>query len=275
MLPNIQALPRFMPTPIIKQNDSNQPSDNLIEEEYINLNKSTENQLKKLKTLDADYQKLMINKHFENVKNQFLNDIKKLKKLAFIYIGSKFENQIDVFYDNIQNPSEDILCKQYILYTETRKHINYLVQILETDQKQLKNNQDTQNSGKNSAKTNYLANVLNECLEGIDLCPDGVYSRFIDAYHSMKLTENYGLSVRLSIITKKLYHQFIHSFMIQLQNESKNKLYQEIGIHHFDVLHDLYCLELNIPKIKDEFAPYEKIWMKKLKMTLKSPLVCL
>ena len=138
MLPNIQAIPSFTLVPNIDQNDSNEPSDNLIQEEYINLNKSTESQLEQLKKSNDDYQKLIINEHFKKIKDQFLNDIKELKRLASLYIGCKFENQIDVFYDNIENPSEDILCKQYFLYIETREHINYLVQALKANQHQFK-----------------------------------------------------------------------------------------------------------------------------------------
>ena len=139
------------------------------------------------------------------------------------------------------------------------------MQILETDQKQLKNNQDTQNNGKNSARTNYLANVLDECLEGIDLCPDGIRGRFIEAYQSMKLTENDVLSDHLSIITNRLYRQFIYSFMIKVQNEIKNNAQRRMGIHDFNTYHNLYCLKLNIPKLEDGFAKDEDKVDKKIK----------
>ena len=64
MLPNIQAIPSFTLVPNIDQNDSNEPSDNLIQEEYINLNESIEHQLKELKKSNDGYQKLRSNEYF-------------------------------------------------------------------------------------------------------------------------------------------------------------------------------------------------------------------
>ncbi|MDP0588456.1 MAG: ankyrin repeat domain-containing protein [Candidatus Endonucleobacter bathymodioli] len=194
------------------------------------------------------YKELESHRLFASIKSQFLNDIQELKDLAPHFVGSKFDENINVFYNNIHKPSEDFKTFLLPLYEETRVHLRCLL----TKMKCYK--RCYQNDDIYSQTKDYIASVLQDCLEGIDLCPAGVYGRFKHSYIDLEASEA-GLIGRLFKVRKTLFHEFIHSFLADSKRKGIIDISSGMDTHWANSFYNLFCDELKLPSVHDQFAP--------------------
>ena len=190
-----------------------------------------------------DYIALGMCRTFPKIKARFLSDIKEMKQLAHSFVGDQYDQRIDTFYDKLKFPTEDIFDSLLPLYRETRFQIHQLV-------KQLKNQQNDPNA----ASKNYIANVLHECLNGIELCLAGVHSRFNHCFLNLEALRA-GLDGKLFEVRSGLFHQFIQSFLFEQQREGLIKIPTSMEVHYFNSLHNLLCNSLGLSPVADQFAP--------------------
>jgi hypothetical protein len=74
-----------------------------------------------------NYDDLMSNDSFENIRFQFLEDINTLKERIHFFVNTQHDENIDVFYKNIEENSEGFHMGLFLLYKETRCHLRCLI----------------------------------------------------------------------------------------------------------------------------------------------------
>ncbi len=191
----------------------------------------------------GNYMALGMCRTFPEIKARFLSDIKEMKQLAHSFVGDQYDQQIDIFYNNLKSPPTNLYDSLMPLYRETRFQIHRLVQ-------QLK---DQQNDSSVASK-NYIANVLHECLTSIELCLEGVHSRFNECFLNLEALRA-GLDGKLFEVRSGLFHQFIQSFLFEQQREGVIEIPTSMEVHYFNSLHNLLCKSLGLSHIVDQFAP--------------------
>ncbi|MDP0562333.1 MAG: ankyrin repeat domain-containing protein [Candidatus Endonucleobacter sp. (ex Gigantidas childressi)] len=196
-----------------------------------------------LPTVD-DYQKLEIHDSFSSIKSQFLSDINTLKELADRFVGKKYDDNIDVFYSNIDNPPEYFQNYLLALYKYTRFHIHHMV-------KQLEHKQNT-NLGEVDQKS-YIASVLHLCLNDMDLCPAAIHTRFTHSFMDIEASQT-GLPGHIFKVRMTLFRQFIELFMFNEQRSGRLNIPPIMEIHWYNYLYNLFCEKLKLPLIQDQLA---------------------
>ena len=188
---------------------------------------------------------LITHAKFCNIQQQFLADILKLKELAYSYVDHTYDNKIDFFYRSIQNSSKyqnsgypDFgLLK---IFKFTRYEIHQLVAELSKKQ--------------TDAVKDYLTNLLHDCLYGIDVCLDGIASRFKVSYLNLK-TVQAGLNGLIYNIKTELLHAFIKSFIFEQKKENLLNIGVSMEVHYFNAFHNMLCEEMHLEKILDFYEP--------------------
>lgn len=188
------------------------------------------------------YEQLEHDMAFDDIQEQFLSDIRQLQSLARHYVNEQYDDTIDAFHDKLETPPVYLQESLLPLYRETRFHIHQLIN-------QLKNQLDA-----TAEEQNYIASVLHNCLEGIDLCPAGVHSRFANSYADIQAPE-VGLDGMLFKVRKNLFHEFIGAFIFQCQRDGWMNSIESMEVHWFNALHNLYCDVLALEPIIDPSAP--------------------
>ena len=189
-----------------------------------------------------DFGELSISDSYLSIQAQFLKDVRKLQKLAYHYVGDQYKRQLEVFYNKLECPSDDLVEHILPLYCETRFQIHQLVHQLNAC------------LSASVEQKEYIASLLHDCLNGIDHCPAGVHSRFASSFLDLKATRA-GLDGKLYKIRSDLFHRFVSSFLFQKQREGKLRICEGMEIHWFNALHNLYCDSVSLQPIVDPRAP--------------------
>lgn len=189
-----------------------------------------------------DFGELSNSGSYASIRAQFLEDVRKLQKLAYHYVGDQYKRQIEVFYNKLKCPSDDLVEHILPLYCETRFQIHQLVHQLNAC------------LSASVEQKEYIASLLHDCLNGIDHCPAGVHSRFANSFLDLKATQA-GLDGKLYKIRSDLFHRFVTSFLFQKQREGKLSICEGMEIHWFNALHNLYCERVSLEPIVDPRAP--------------------
>ena len=194
----------------------------------------------------TSYQQLLDKPVFQNIRTQFLRDIVELKHLAHRYVGNQFDKALDAFYNKLCEPPESELEDLPHIYRETRFQIHQLVL-------KLRNHSQDQCCLSHRTNNDYIASMLRECLNDIDLCLAGVHSRFATTFLDLQAVSANGLDDRLYKARSDLFRAFVHSFMVQ-QQQTGLRVPEDMEVHWFNGLHNLYCDNLALHTINDPLA---------------------
>ena len=196
----------------------------------------------------SDYSQLRGHQAFNAIQTQFLNEVRELKQLAYAYVGQEYDKAIDTFVAKLRVPTRDLLTSLLPIYRETRFHIHQLVGRLKEYQ------QGSAGDQQSLSIRDYIASVLHDCLEGIDLCPAGVHSRFSRSFFDLEAIVHGGLAGTFSKLKNDLFREFIQAFLWQNQREGKISIARSMEVHWFNALYNLHCNNLDLPLIVDPQA---------------------
>ena len=186
------------------------------------------------------YRELIEHQQFNEIQQQFLSDILALKNLALNYVGYTYDKKIDAFRNTIVESSWNESPALLDIYKTTRYEIHQLISVL---------------SKKHTSTTrDYLANLLHDCLYGMDHCLDGVASRFKLSFINLKTVQG-GLQGFVYNIKAELAHIFISSFIFKLQKTDPKYINESMEIHYFNAFHNLLCDKFQFEKITDSYEP--------------------
>lgn len=194
----------------------------------------------------TSYLQLLDKPDFQDIRTQFLRDIVELKHLAHRYVSNQFDKALDVFHNKLCQPPESELEDLPHIYRETRFQIHQLVL-------KLRNHSQDQRCLSHRADNDYIASMLRECLNDIDLCLAGVHSRFATTFLDLQAVSANGLDDRLYKARSDLFRNFVHSFMVQ-QQQAGLRVPEDMEVHWFNGLHNLYCDNLALHTINDPLA---------------------
>ena len=184
---------------------------------------------------------------FPKIQSSFLGDILKLKELAHHYVDSHYDKDIQEFHNKILGLQDRLHIEPttIMLYRDTRFQLHRLVQ-------QLNKTQSSTGDTSNDTHTQYLTHLLNDCLTGINLCFDGVYSRFSQLPSDLEASKS-ELGATFLRIRKELFRQCIGTFMQKLKDGGLIITYSS-EIHWYNGIYNLQCEKLGLPKITDRYA---------------------
>ena len=186
----------------------------------------------------SSYQQLQSDSDFPVIHARFLSDIRELRELAHRYVNDLYDRALDIFHDKLAAPGGTIQDSLLPLYRDTRFRIHQLVlQLRHPDIRH----------------EDYIAIILHECLSGIHLCPGGVYSRFANVLPNLHAVCHKELDGILFKARYDLFRSFVQSYMLQQQQECLD-LGEEMEVHWFNGLYNLYCENLALPPIEDSLA---------------------
>ena len=198
----------------------------------------------------TSYQQLLDEPAFQGIKTQFLCDIRELKRLAHRYVSDQFDQALDNFHKKLCEPAETDFDTLLPIYRETRFHIRQLVLQLRIHERDA---YSSPMSDQHRAGNDYVAALLCECFDGIDLCLPGVHSRFSAGLLNLQAASANGLDDRLYKARSDLYRAFVHSFMLQ-KYQGGHCVPKGMEVHWFNGLHNLYCDSLALHFIDDSLA---------------------
>lgn len=186
------------------------------------------------------YYQLEEHPDFKSIQAQFLNDIEQLKTVANTFVGEKFNSQMDQFYSNIEDPAYETQESLYLLYRDTRYIIHALLPLLQEPEL-------------SEQKKDAIALLLDDCLDDIDLCFHGVYSRFHQAYININIASEAIKDICFTI-RQELYKNCIQVFLYELQQKHPNSITEDMHVHIATALYNLHCEKLGLPEIEDSYA---------------------
>ena len=198
----------------------------------------------------ADFQALRAHEDFTAVQTQFLREVHELKLLSHAYVSHRYDKAIDAFVTKLERPTDDLLNSLLPLYRETRFQIHQLVVQL----KRWRQPPVDENSQQSAGIKAYVASVLHDCLDGIDLCPAGVHSRFARSFLDLEAILHGGLAGRLYKQRNDVFSEFIQTFLWQSRRESGVSIAEGMEVHWFNALYNLYCGNLALAPIDDPQA---------------------
>lgn len=187
----------------------------------------------------SSYQQLQSEGDFPVIHARFLSDIRELRELAHRYVSDLYDRALDIFHDKLAAPGRTIRDSLLPLYRDTRYRIHQLVRQLRHPQVR---------------HEDYIAIILHECLSGIDLCPGGVYGRFANVLPDLHAVCHQELDGILFKARYDLFRTFVQSYMLHQQQEACHDLGEEMEVHWFNGLYNLYCENLALPPVEDSLA---------------------
>jgi len=196
----------------------------------------------------SDYSQLRDHQTFNAIQTQFLNEVCELKQLAHAYVNEKYDEAIDTFVAKLKAPADHQLANLLPIYRGTRFQIHQLVGRLKGYQ------QDGAHNQQNICLKDYIASVLHDCLDGIDLCLAGVHSRFSRSSLDLETVVHGGLASTFYQLRSDLFREFIQAFLWQNQREGKISIAWSVEVHWFNALYNLCCHDLALPPIDDPLA---------------------
>ncbi len=194
----------------------------------------------------TSYLQLLDKPVFQDIRTQFLRDIVELKHLAHRYVSNQFDKALDAFHNKLCEPPEYEFEDLPHIYRETRFQIHQLVL-------KLRHHSQDQCCLSHRTDNDYFASLLCECLNGIDLCLAGVHSRFATTFLDLQAVSANGLDDRLYKARSDLFRTFVHSFMVE-QQQTGLRVSEDMEVHWFNGLHNLYCDNLALHSISDPLA---------------------
>ena len=198
----------------------------------------------------TSYRQLLDEPAFQGIKTQFLCDIRELERLAHRYVGDQFDRALDHFHKKLCEPAETDFDTLLPIYRETRFHIRQLVLQLRIHERDA---YSLPVSDQHQAGNDYVASLLCECFDGINLCLPGVHSRFSAGLVNLQAASANGLDDRLYKARSDLYCTFVRSFMLQKYRDGYC-VPKGMEVHWFNGLHNLYCDNLALHFIDDSLA---------------------
>jgi hypothetical protein len=102
-----------------------------------------------------------------------------------------------------------------------------------------------------------IAARLEECLEYLDLCWDGIFSRFTHEYEIFNSIQQ-GLTGKIFLIRKNLFQIVASQFIQSLKQDKNYNFYDDEEIHIYNLLHNLVALKLGFVHIEDNFIDEEE-----------------
>ena len=196
----------------------------------------------------SEYSQLRGHQAFDAIQTQFLNEVRELKQLAHTYVNRQYDKAIDTFVAKLEAPTDDLFGGLLPIYRETRFQIHQLVVRLKESRQN--NTSDQQNLN----IKNYIASVLHDCLDGIDLCPAGVHSRFSQSFLDLEAILHGGLAGAFYKLRNDLFREFVQAFLWQNQRSGKISVAAGMQVHWFNALYNLYCGSLALAPIDDPQA---------------------
>ncbi|MDP0589633.1 MAG: ankyrin repeat domain-containing protein [Candidatus Endonucleobacter bathymodioli] len=202
---------------------------------------------------------------FPKIQTNFLNDIDEFKQLVRYFVANKFDKPLNTFYKNIQHSYDGSFSHLLPLYQETALDLRCLIVKLKRYHTQHKE-YDT-----DSKQKDYIATVLNSCLEGVDECAAGVHGRFRLSFLDLEASER-GLAGKFLSARKTLLHEVINSFMAEVMRKDNREISQIMECHYANGLYNLACKDLNLDPIIDVFAtlPSDKGTIERFKLAVKA-----
>ena len=198
----------------------------------------------------SDFQELRAHDGFTAVQAQFLREVRELKLLARAYVSHRYDKAMDSFLTKLERPTDDLLNSLLPLYRETRFQIHQLVVQLKRWRPPPVNDNSQQTAGIKA----YITSVLHDCLDGIDLCPAGVHSRFARSFLDLEAILHGGLAGRLYKQRNDVFSEFIQTFLWQSRREGGVSIAEGMEVHWFNALYNLYCGNLALAPIDDPQA---------------------
>lgn len=201
------------------------------------------------------FEELRTHSAFIAIQDQFLTDIQELGSLVNPYVGERYNQAIDAFHNKLVAPTDDLVECLLPLYRVTRYQIHRLVGQLRCDLV-VSNHPVCDPDGNigNTGRKGYIARTLHDCLEGINLCPAGVYSRFATGFLSLEALRDDGFGSKLYHVKHSLMCELIDAFIFQQQRDKVTDVPQSMEIHWFNGLYNLYCTELALSVVEDRWA---------------------
>ena len=196
----------------------------------------------------SDYQQLRSHRAFDAIQAQFLSEVCELKQLARAYVNQQYDQAIDAFVVKLEAPTDDLFATLLPIYRETRFQIHQLVGRLR------ENRQNIAHNPQNFHISNYIASVLHDCLDGIDLCPAGVHSRFSRSFLDLEAMLHGGQAGRFYKLRNDVFREFIQAFLWQNQRMGEISIAEGMEVHWFNALYNLYCNNLVLEPIDDPQA---------------------
>jgi len=193
----------------------------------------------------SDYSQLRSHQAFNAIQTQFLNEVRELKQLAHAYVGREYDEAIDSFVTGLKR---HLLVNVLLIYRETRFQIHQLVGQLKAHQ------QDGSHNRQSVCIRNYIASVLHDCLDGINLCPEGTRSHFFRSFPDLETVLHGGLASTFYRLRRDLFREFIQEFLWQNQREGEIRICRFTEVHWFNALYNRYCHDLVLPPIDDPRA---------------------
>ena len=197
-----------------------------------------------------DFHELRAHEDFSVIQTQFLSEVRELKQLARAYVSDRYDNAIESFLDKLEGPTDDLFADLLPLYRETRFQIHRLVGQLKGRQQGPGDDRSQQDASVKSL----IASVLHDCLDGIDLCPAGIHSRFARSSLDLEAVLNGGLAGKLYKQRNDVFCEFIQSFLCQNQREGNISFAEGMEVHWFNALYNLYCDNLALTPVDDPRA---------------------
>lgn len=201
--------------------------------------------------LVENYQQLLCEPVFQDIHSDFLGNIEQLRQLAHKYVGDQYDQALGVFINKLSYPHESDHDQLIPLYRETRYHIYQLVSQLRAHQGE---DAISVEEGRSSlVGDNAIAMVLHRCLDKIDLCMAAVHSRFATGFIDVKSLFTNQFDGTLYKIRDGQFQNFVHNFMVQEQRNGAD-IAQNMEVHWFNGLYNLYCQELALHPVIDSLA---------------------
>jgi len=191
----------------------------------------------------VSYEELMNYEYFNQIKTQFLGDIKKLKQLVKDYKINQYDNDIDEFYKKIENPTIEDYRNLLAIYMDTRYQIHRMITKIK----------EFESSGYKLISRDEIICILHNCLESINNCLGGIHSRFMMSYLALESVED-GLAGTIFKVRSELFHEFIDCYLFEKQRDGILKIDSTMEIHWKNGLYNLLCKNIALDSISDTLA---------------------
>jgi len=189
------------------------------------------------------FEQLLSQECFEKMKMQFLADINKLKQLTNHYLNDRYDKAIDIFYEKIEYPTVENYSSLLTIYRDTRYQIHRMIAKIK----------ECSTSKNPPISPDEITNILNNCLDGIDLCLGGVHGRFMRFYPSLEAIES-GLLGKIFTIRRDLFHEFTKGYLFEKRREGILEIPNRMDAHWVNGVHNLFYKQIGLNAVEDVLA---------------------
>ena len=185
-------------------------------------------------------------KKFIAIKNQYLDDINRLKSLSNRLIGRVYDEDISDFYLKISGELAyiDTQYASLLSFRDTRYHLHFLVSYIESFL--------SQKSALSSVSRDRLCALLHECLSGINHCVQGSSSRLQSAFIRLNVAQN--IKRRINQIHHNVLEYAIKLFLVKERASSNINYGLGNEVHWYNALYNVACYRFGLESIIDSEA---------------------